>query len=242
VYLGTLGAVRYTLSDKIANVSLKSMSLLGLLLKSVPTTKSSLKADSVEYLQSILLLLLEKIGDNNARVREIAEQSFLMLAKSEIVGPGPAVTSLLKTNKEKSVSQKHTIGRLNLLTSIVEDFRIDDFSVPFQPLVDYAIIGFTNSNSDIRNAAYNLLMAIYGCVGEKLVNIVSDPKVLRPAQIEMLSKGFSEIEVQNFSGSKPQKAKETTKISQKPQTGGMCGFCGKTDPVLENPDNLDIHH
>jgi centrosomal protein CEP104 len=237
VYTGVLGSVRYTIGDKIAQVSLKAMGLLAALIKNLPIPKSSLRGDSSEYLQAVLPLLLDKIGDNNPRVRETAEQSYMMLAKSDFIGPGLSVQTILKPMKEKSTSQKHNLGRLNLLVSMVEEFRIDNSYVPFQPIVDYALTSFTNSNSEIRNAAYNLLMVIYGCVGNKLMALVSDSKVLRPAQIELLQKGFSEIEVGSYQDTKPAiKAKETK------QASGICEFCGKTDPMFSSQDNIDIHY
>ena len=246
IYTAVLGAIRYTIGDKIAQVTLKAMGLLGLLLKNLSPSRSSLRGEVAEYIQSCLASLLDKIGDNNARVREIAEQTYLMLARSEIVGSGLAVQAILRPNKEKSVSQKHNIGRLNLLVAIVEEFRIDNSSVPFQPIVDYAITGFTNSNSDIRNAAYSLLMSIYKCVGNKLGSVVSDSKSLRPAQVEILQKGFSEVEIgtyqepKSISTNKPKDTKPP--VSNANLNNAMCGFCGKSDPVFANQDNLDIHY
>ena len=247
IYTGVLGAVKYTSGDKIAQVSLKSMSLLGVLLKTLPPSRNSLRGDASEYIQASLSSLLDKIGDNNARVRETAEQTYLMLAKSEIIGAGPAVQTILRPNKEKSASQKHNLGRLNLLVQIVEEFRIDNSYVPFQPVVDYAISGFTNSNSEIRNAAYNLLMVIYGCVGNKLMSLVSDSKSLRPAQVELLQKGFSEIEVGTYQETKPINTNKPREITKPPgntnmNNNGMCEYCGKSDAIFANQDNLDIHY
>ncbi len=243
IYLGVLGSIRHTIGDKIAQVSLKAMGLLGFLIKTLPPNKSYIRGDTADYIQVILTLLLDKVGDNNVRVRETAEQTFIMLTRSEIVGVGLAVQVILKPMKEKSTSQKHNLGRLNLLTVIVEEFRIDNPSVPFQPVVEYALTSFSNSNSDIRNAAYSLLMQIYGCVGNKLSNLITDSKSLRPAQIELLQKGFSEIEVGSYqepkapiSQNKPKELKPAASNNT-----GMCVYCGKTDSIFANQDNLDIH-
>ena len=235
IYTGVLGAIRYTVGDKVAKVSLKSMGLLGVLLNQIPPSRSFIRGEASEYLQTTLVFLLDKIGDNNPRVSEIAEQSFLILAKSDIIGIGPAVQLILKPNKEKSASQKHNLGRLNLLMSLVEEYQIDNSLIPFQPVVDYAITGFSNSNSEIRNAAYNLLMVIYGCTGEKLENLIKDSKTLRPAQVDMLLKGFSETDPGTVQESKPYKP-------TKKETTGMCEYCGKNDPIFEIQDNLDIHY
>ena len=262
VYSGVLGAVRYTVGDNISQICMKSMGLLGVLFKVIPPNKSYIRGEAAEYLQSILALLLDKVGDNTAKVREMAEKTYMMFARADIVGVGPAVQVLLKPSKEKSTSQKHNLGRLSLLTVVVSEFRIDNSHVPFAPVVDYAITSFSNSNSDIRNSAYNLLMKIYECVGPKLGNLVNDSKILRPAQIELLQKGFSEVESGSYVEPKPVKAAETrdiksenkleTRVNEPRMPGnssslavsnnGMCGFCGKTDALFANQDNLDIHY
>lgn len=262
IYSGVLGAVRYTIADNISQISMKAMGLLGVLLKSIPPNRSYIRGEAAEYLQSILTLLLDKVGDNTAKVREMAEKTYMMLARTDIVGVGPAVQVLLKPNKEKSTSQKHNLGRLSLLTVVVSEFRIDNSQVPFAPVVEYAITSFSNSNSEIRNSAYNLLMKIYECVGPKLGNLVNDNKSLRPAQIELLQKGFSEVESGAYVESKPGKVAETrdvrtenrveTRVNEVKSNlntslgagnnSAMCGFCGKSDGLFSSQDNLDIHY
>lgn len=244
VYTGTLGGVRYTIGDKVSQVSMKSMGLLSYLFKTIPASKSHIRGEGAEYIQSILSLLLEKVGDNNSRVRELAEQTFMTMARSDAIGVGPAVQTLLKPSKEKSTSQKHNLGKLNLLSVIVSEFRIDNSYVPFNPVVEYALTSFSNSNPEIRTAAYNLLMQIYGCVGQRLMNSITDNKNIRPAQVELLQKGFSEVETGTFQEPKP--SISVSKVSEpkapsNPNTG-MCGFCGKSDALFANQDNLDIHY
>lgn len=254
IYTGTLGAIRHTLGDKVAQVSQKSMGLLGLLIRTIPPNRGYIHGDASEYAQSIMILLLDKAGDNNARVRELAEQTFMAFGKSEIIGISSSIQAILKPSKEKSTSQKHIVGKLNLLTTIVEEFRIDNSSVPFQPVVDYAISSYANSNSEIRNAAHNLLMKIYSSAGTKLSNLISENKVLRPAQIDSLQKGFSEVEVGTYQEPKaaPSKvvrnereARENKEVKEQKnviKNVGMCEFCGKTDSIFMNQDNLDIHY
>ena len=78
-------------------------------------------------------------------------------------------------------------------------------------------------------------MVIYGCTGEKLENLIKDSKTLRPAQVDMLLKGFSETDPGTVQESKPYKP-------TKKETTGMCEYCGKNDPIFEIQDNLDIHY
>jgi hypothetical protein len=66
---------------------------------------------------------------------------------------------------QKQASQRHIIGRLSLLNHIVQEYKIDVPQVPFQPVVEYALNGFKNSNGEIRTASYNLILSIFACVG-----------------------------------------------------------------------------
>ncbi|CAG9321572.1 unnamed protein product [Blepharisma stoltei] len=247
IYSGVLGAVRYTVGDKVAQVSLKSMGLINTLLNSIAPTRAVVRGDVPEHIQSILSSLLDKVGDNNARVRESAEQTFISLTRSDVVGVGPAVQSILKPMKDKSTSQKHIIGRLNLLDNIVKEFQIDNSYVPFQPVAEYALNGFKNTSQDVRNAAFNLLMSIYACIGQKLQPYLSD---LRPAQLEMLEKGMQDIDggnAPNIMVSQPPPRQQPInapkrKSTNPPAAMPFCQFCGKKDTIFANEDNLDIHY
>lgn len=251
IYLGVLGAVRHTIGDKVAQVVLKSMSLLNLLIKSIPPSRGFIRGDISEFIQAILAVLLDKIGDSNARVRELAEQTYMTLSHSEIVGINLSVQTILKPSKEKSISQKHILGKLNLLTIIIEEFRIDNSNVPFHPVVEYAIISFSNSNSEIRSSAQNLLMKIYCVVGSKLLNLIAENKSLRPAQIDTLNKGFSELETGAYQEPKApsrqpvrndREIRETKDYREQKPNIAMCEFCGKNDSSFAKQDALDIHY
>ena len=235
---GALGAIKHTIGDKVSQVSMKAMNVLHSLLSNVSVGRS----ESSEHLQSIVQNLLLKIGDNNARVRDLAEQTYITLTKSETLNVSSAVNHLVKPSKEKSGSQKHLVGKLNLLYSFVKEFQIDNPQVPFQPVVEFGVMAVQNSNSEVRNAANNLLMAIYSCVGEKVRPFISN---LRPAQLELLEKAFEEA------GSEPMPSKPKpnsrrpsagTKRRQSTPAQPICKFCGKKDPVFASEDNLDIHY
>lgn len=153
---------------------------------------------------------------------------------------------ILRPMKNKVSSQKHIIGRLSILNNIVREFRIDNQHVPFQPVVEYALNGFKNSNGEVRNASYNLLLTIYSHVGGRINPYLQD---LRPAQQEMLTNGFAEID---GGGGKPMPFDDqpvrvpSRKQAQQPQQPAesqlpRCDFCGKREALFSNQDNLDIH-
>lgn len=192
VFSVVLGAVRHTIPDKVAQVAISSMDLAKSLIEQIDPRRVNLRGDVPEHFHKILEELLNKVGDGNVRLRDNAEQTFLQLTRAEVVGVGQAVQAILKPMaNQKSQSQRHIIGRLSLLNHIVQEYKIDVPQVPFQPVVEYALNGFKNSNGEIRTASYNLLLSIFSCVGQKLMPYLQG---LRPAQVEMLQNGFSQLE------------------------------------------------
>jgi centrosomal protein CEP104 len=251
VYTAVQGAIRHTVGDPVAQVSLRAMNLQRQLLSSYDPSRTPVNGEAKEYLNYILVSLLEKAGDNTLRVRDNAEQCFLMLARSEVVGPGPAAQQVLKPAKDsKASSQKHIVGRLSILNQLVKDYRIDNSTMPYKPILEYALTGFKNSNQDVRTAAYNLLLSIYSCVGSRLLSSLGD---LRPAQLEMLQSGFAEVdggkprkepppirEVKNDRATPVRTRQSEVPRQEAPKASG-CPFCGRTDSAFKNEDNLDIH-
>lgn len=228
LYAAVLGAVRCTVGDKVAQVALRAMNLLGTLLSSGAPQENLVRGDIAESTQSILGTLLDRAGDSNQRVKDSAEASFIALASHELADVTSAVQLILKSTKEKPGSHKHIQGRLSLLNSLVGEFKIGNSAVPFRPVLDYALKGFTHSNGDIRNSAYFLIISIYSTVGRNLMKHLSE---LRPAQLDILEKGFAQVDA----GAHSQPLKEALATP-------MCSYCGKKDSLFMNQDNLDIHY
>lgn len=55
----------------------------------------------------------------------------------------------------------------------------------------YAINGFKNSNKEVRDAAFSLIMNVYKFIGEGVRSYFKD---LRPAQVNMLEEGFENVD------------------------------------------------
>jgi len=64
-----MGCVSYTINDRVIQVAQKSMNLLQTILGKEPQ-KSGSRNELNAYIETIMGGLLEKIGDNNPRVRE----------------------------------------------------------------------------------------------------------------------------------------------------------------------------
>jgi XRCC1 N terminal domain/UvrB/uvrC motif len=112
------------------------------------------------------------------------------------------------------------------------DFNEDDLD----SLVEQALNGFISPDPDTRSSSYNLLIYIYSNTGEILLDRIRELKILKPTQIEVLKRGFSDTEVLNTQD------KDNIMNKNAPNTSNMCNFCGKTENIFENQDNLDIHY
>ena len=193
LFAAVMGAVSYTVSDKIIQVSQKSMTLLTTLLNK-PPPKIHNKQELLTYVDSTSTGLLEKIGDNNPRNREMAEECYMQMARHKLVTCNFCVMQLLKNTsvgKHKTTnSTRHVVAKLGLLRQIIREFGINNSEVPYTPVVDYVVRNLENSNVDIRTSASNLIIDIYKLVGDKLRSSLSN---LRQNQIEMLEKEFDAV-------------------------------------------------
>jgi hypothetical protein len=98
-FVNAIGAVRYTLGDKMAQVAQKSMTVLINLCKgSTPTiNNSNLKGELYSYTEPILSILSDKIGDNLVKVRSLAEDSMIAMAEHPSFGLSPVLTTLFRS-------------------------------------------------------------------------------------------------------------------------------------------------
>lgn len=243
-----LGAIRYTVLDKVSQVSMRSMEVIQTLFDWVGPARTPARGEAQEHIHNILQGLLEKIGDNAVKVRGLTEVAFLTMCRSDVVGCGPAVQLVLKPGGAKASSIKHTIGRLALLDKVVSEFKIDNPAVPFQPVVEYALNGYQNSSGEVRTASISLLKTIYDCVGSRLQQYLTK---LRPAQLETLNSFFAggegpRDEEEPVGGNRTPSRKLSNPPARAPpqqlQQVPQCPFCGKTDPGFSSADVLDVHY
>jgi len=190
VFVAYMGAIAFTINDKVNQVVLNSLSLLQTLISKPPPHVPS-KNELMSYVDGVVTGLLEKIGDNNARVRETSESVLLGMADHPLVTCNFVVTSLTKnvnpTKHKTTGSIKHIVARLNILRELVSKYRINTKEVPYQPVIEYAVDKLENSAPEVRQAASHLIVDIYRVVGGR---IFTDLSKVRPNQMELLQKEF----------------------------------------------------
>ena len=195
-FIALMGVVSYTINDKINQVAAKSLNLLQTVLSKEPRNIGN-RNEFNAYVDTVVAGLLERIGDSNIKTRELAEQTFLFMVKSPAVTCNYCVTALVKppptgtSVKHKTTnSTKHILAKLGLLRQIIQDFGINNQNVPYNPVISYVVDKIENSNPEIRQGAFNIIVDIYGIVGEK---IKADLTGVRPQHMEMLQKEFDNI-------------------------------------------------
>jgi hypothetical protein len=71
--------------------------------------------------------MMEKIGDNNSRLRENTEEGALVMASQPSIGTSTIVGSVLSKasiKKQAANSVKHIFGKLNLLKRIIQVHKV----------------------------------------------------------------------------------------------------------------------
>lgn len=195
MFVAVLGAVSRTITDKVSQVSAMSQNVLRTILtKKLPHIGS--KNEMVMYMDITLKTLLEKIGDINARVRELAEESLMCMIRSPAITCNFCLSVILRdiapTTGKGNLLAKYTLARIRVLQRVIKEFKIDNADVPYLPVVDFTVEKLENPNADVRSASINLLADIYRVVGDKLKK---DLDGVRPAHLELLDKEFMAIDV-----------------------------------------------
>jgi len=189
-FVTLMGTISVLIVDKINQVSSKAINLLKLMMNKKPSIVGS-KNELFVHIDTSLNTLLEKIGDTNSRVREMAEDALMSMVRNPIITCNFCLSVILKdmvpAKGKGSQSARHTLGRIRLLQKVVKEFKIDNHDVPYLPVVDFAVEKLENPSSDVRTAAVNLLVDIHGFAGNKLMG---DLDGIRPAHLEMLEKEF----------------------------------------------------
>lgn len=190
-----MGAVAHCLTSIVNNVILSSLEVIKILLNKFHSTqiKGYYRGDLNSYTDNTLILILEKIGESNIKMKERAENTVLEMANSPLIGSKIVFEHLISGQIKKTLvnSARHLTSRLNLISRMIDSFGLNKDEVGIQALMILAFSGFKNPNKDVRNAAYNLIMSCYKFLGNEVKSYYND---LRQPQRELLEEGFDKID------------------------------------------------
>lgn len=195
IVTSVIGIVAHTLTSTVSHVLLESMEVIKVLLNKFhnSSVKGYFRGDLDGYMDNCLILLMEKLGDSNHKVKERAENTTLEIANNTIFGSKIVFEHLISGQIKKSLvnSARHLTGRLELIHRMIQNFGLNSSEVGVQSLLEFAMNSFRHANKDVRNSAFNVVMSTYQFIGGQVRSYFSG---LRQAQIEILEEGFEKID------------------------------------------------
>ncbi|KAI5082848.1 hypothetical protein GOP47_0002591 [Adiantum capillus-veneris] len=186
----TVKVLTRALNDKVSNVFQTSLQVLRLFVERYCTERPSKELHS--SLNSIIVVLLEKLGHSNVRIKESATETFLFLAMTKEIGLNLLAPYLLKPPKSQA-TWKPILGRLQLLFIAIPMFGLQSHSqagFPVEALMAFIIQSFGSPNGEVRNAAVKATVEAYRLMGPPLEKFL---KGVKPAIHEVLIEKFEKV-------------------------------------------------
>lgn len=189
------GVIAHTLTENISQVLLESMEVIKILFNKFHSSnvKGYYRGDLDTYIDNILILLLEKSGDSNIKVKERSQNSILEMANNPIVGSKLVFEHIISGQIKKTLinSVRHLTGRLNLLHRLLINFGLNTEEVPVDSLMSFAFNSFSHQNKEVRDISFKVIMEAYRFIGDNVKNYY---KGLRKPQIDLLEEGFDNVD------------------------------------------------
>lgn len=241
------GILKRTVPDKITQVFLTSQQLL-LSLCQILFQPHLKKADVQQALDPLLPLLVERLGDVNARCSSAARDALLAMAHCTSVGPLYTAQWLLKPIKKdkKNVPSRVLVTRVQLLRQLLQEFGVQPTrrdGIPLDATMSLAMEWFSNPSADVRNACVSLVGCAYVSAGASKVEPFL--KDLRPAQRDVFEQEFERLGADGYSARR-ERAEPDSPADRDDGANGygesrMCQFCGQVDSFF-TAAALDMHY
>ncbi|CAE7214892.1 CEP104 [Symbiodinium pilosum] len=265
---GYVVVLKRMVPDKNVQVFLAAAALLHTVCQELLGRSGPRRAEAHVALDPLMPLLVDRLGDSNARVDKAARDAHLCdLMRCATVGATFTAQYLLRPPKKKSVNPRVYISRMQLLTSMVTEAGIQPESkegLPLDPTVQLAMDWFSNANADVRESAVKLVAACYAHAG--LNRIEKYLANLRQAQREIFDEEFDRVDAGDGLGAggdlgMPTQRTSRTAGSNRSTPKGQnsrpvaipedavaeaedvtkCQFCGMRNPEATQ-EAMDVHY
>lgn len=194
LFTAYIQVLKRMIPDKNVQVCLSAGSLLQAV--SSQLISSPLRRPDVQSaLDSLMPLLVERLGDSNARVDHVVRDAYSDLMRNATVGTAFTAQYVLKPPKKKSVNPRVYVARLQLLTAMVSEAGVQPDSkegLPLEPAVQLAMEWFNQRDAEVRESAVKLVGACYAHAG--LPRIEKHLANLRQAQREIFDEEFERVD------------------------------------------------
>eukprot|EP01064_Diplonema_japonicum_P034532 TRINITY_DN7182_c0_g2_i1.p1 TRINITY_DN7182_c0_g2~~TRINITY_DN7182_c0_g2_i1.p1 ORF type:complete len:775 (+),score=166.09 TRINITY_DN7182_c0_g2_i1:190-2514(+) len=197
--------ISVSIADSVFQVYLSSVNLMKYMLVSY---LHDVPSDVLrECCQPIVTNLIMRLGDVNGRVRDVAKDCLLAVARHPRVGVNAvaeqATTGELSNGPD---TWKITIGKINLLISLLEEHELAELPTPFgvEAVMGLAVTSFSIVNQKVRKTATSLVVEVYKKIGPKSEKYLNNV----PSSILKTLKQEVEIEVCDVDAFKDTEVKE----------------------------------
>ena len=174
-FVGGIGVVKNTIGDKISGVCQRSIQLLtNLCTQSNPSMDFGQRKEVEKNTDAIVSTLVEKLGDNLAKVRLNAENAMVAMCNHDAFGAAPPINQLLRTanpsganaSKAKKTmnSNKLIIGKYQTLARILGEVP----NIPndlLQKCLPFSNKGLQHALQDVRQPAQRCMVELYRYFG-----------------------------------------------------------------------------
>jgi len=252
---GYILVLKRMVPDKNVQVFLSAMALLQGLCQMLRQVR---RPEAHSLLDPLMVLLVDRLGDGNARVDKAARDAHLCdLMRCPSVGASFTAQQLLRPLKKKSVNPRVYIARLQLLAAMVTEAGVQPESkegLPLDPTVQLAMDWFNNANADVRENAVKLVAACYAHAGLK--RIEKYLANIRQAQRDIFDEEFDRVDAgdglemgqpqSHRSGSNRSTPKGPAKAvpipeEAEPEDLTTCQFCGMHNAEATQ-EAMDVHY
>jgi len=186
---------RVSISDKIASIYVQGIKLLELCCTKADATGVIRKTDIHPQLDPLMPSLIEKLGHNAARLRDVSAQLLKTLSRLKCVGVHYLASFVLKLlRRGKSMLWRQLLGRLKILVDFISEFGMrEENGLGLEAVMQLitANNGHMNPNAEVRECAKEVVLQAYSEVGDAVLPYLKD---LRPKQREEYEAGFAEID------------------------------------------------
>ncbi|RNF12207.1 hypothetical protein TraAM80_00489 [Trypanosoma rangeli] len=170
------------LSDSVAGVVLACCEALQTIIKHNIPVVPPVPA-LIPYLKPLIPKLVLRSGDNNSRVREMAESVLMSFAEVAIELVVSALLIGTGKNKKQPVSARVQISRMNMLSSLIDCYGINgDGAASLEPdtVIPKAVLPcLQHSNGKVREAASRVLAKLLLVAPSRSTSYM---KALKPSQ------------------------------------------------------------
>ncbi|GBG27244.1 Centrosomal protein of 104 kDa [Hondaea fermentalgiana] len=186
---------RMSATDKIANIYMQGVKLLETASTRANDAGGLRRHDVHPLVEPLMPLIIDKLGNNAARIRDATTQLLQHLARLKVVGVHTVAGAVLKLLRPgKSMLWRQLLGRLKLLADLIAEFEMKDangLSLEAVMSLITAYSGHVHPNAEVRECAKEVVLQVYAQVGDAVMPYLKD---LRPKQMEEYEAGFDQID------------------------------------------------